>query len=100
MCKLVKSWFQPTFSFINVHITNLTDFSCVYPIRSQKATEAHSHTSDEFVSLTLLSERVSNTEKAKIVDSFLAESGDRQVRGDSTIFNDEITMSLSYFSGK
>lgn len=100
MRKLVKSWFEASSVFTYVHKTNLTGIACVYLIHSQKATEAHSHTSDEFVSLTLLSERVSNTEKAKIVDSFLAESGDRQVRGDSTILNDEITMSLSYFSGK
>ena len=81
MRKLVKSWFEASSVFTYVHKTNLTGIACVYLIHSQKATEAHSHTCDEFVCFTLFSERVSNTEKAMILHSFMTEPGDREVKG-------------------
>ena len=48
--------------------------------------------------LELFSKRVPNAQEAKIVDSFMTESDDRQVRGDSTILKDGMTTSHDEFS--
>ena len=72
----------------------------IFSLLAREATEAHSYTTDELVGLALFSEWVLNTEKAKIIDSFMAEPCDRKVRGDLIIRKYGITMSFGDFSEK
>ena len=51
----------------------------IFSLLAREVTEAHSHTYDELVGLAIFSERVPNTKKAKIIDSFMEEPGDRKV---------------------